>query len=142
MREHGIFALRLALGFVFVWFGALKLVGESPVADLVRKVGYALPAQADFVLIFGVWEVLIGLGLLFAVMMRTTLLLLWMQLAGTFLVFVLRPDVAFEGWNPLLLTEEGEFVVKNLVLLTAGVVIGGTVHHGRGEGGEGHIEPE
>jgi hypothetical protein len=28
------------------------------------------------------------------------------------------------GGNPLLLTVEGEFVVKNLVLLTAGLVVG------------------
>lgn len=142
MRAYGVRILRVALGVVFVWFGALKIVGESPVEGLIRAVSYALPAQADFVLILGVWEVLIGLGLLSAVMLRTTLLLLWLQLAGTFLVFFVRPDIAFEGANPLLLTNEGEFVVKNIVLLSAGLVIGGTVHHRRGGGGEGRIEPE
>jgi hypothetical protein len=40
-----------------------------------------------------------------------------LQLAGTFLV--LRPDVAFVDGNPLLLSVDGEYVVKNLVLLAA-----------------------
>lgn len=142
MRAHGILVLRYALGLVFVWFGALKLVGRSPVEDLILAVSYAIPARVDFVLVFGVWEVLIGLGLLFALMLRTTLFLLWLQLAGTFLVLVIRPDIAFQGGNPLLLTSEGEFVVKNVVLLSASLVIGGTVRHRRGGGGEGHVEPD
>ena len=49
------------------------------------------------------------------------------QMAGTFLVLVVQPDVAFTDGNPLLLTVEGEFVIKNLVLLSAGMVIGATV---------------
>lgn len=51
-----------------------------------------------------------------------------LQMAGTFLVLVLLPDVAFQDGNYLLLTVEGEFVVKNLVLLSAGMVVGATAH--------------
>lgn len=142
MRDHGVLALRLSLGVVFTWFGLLKIVGHSPVADLVRAVAYLFPGTREIVLILGVWELLIGLGLLFAFALRATLLLLALQMLGTFLVFVVRPDIAFEGANPLLLTTEGEFVVKNLVLLAAGIVIGGTVRHRRGGGGDGRIEPE
>ena len=43
---------------------------------------------------------------------------------GTFLVFLLLPDLTFQDGNPLLLTTEGEFVLKNLVLLSAGLVVG------------------
>jgi putative oxidoreductase len=43
---------------------------------------------------------------------------------GTFLVLVIQPEVAFQDGNPLLLTTEGEFVIKNLVLLSAGLMIG------------------
>jgi hypothetical protein len=42
----------------------------------------------------------------------------------------LLPEVSFDGGNPLLLTVEGEFVVKNLVLLSAGMVVGATVRRG------------
>jgi hypothetical protein len=42
-----------------------------------------------------------------------------LHLSGTFLVLLVRPDVAFVDGNPLLLSVEGEYVVKNLVLLAA-----------------------
>ena len=49
------------------------------------------------------------------------------QLVGTFMVFLVLPQVAFSKGNPLLLTVEGEFVAKNLVLLAAGLVVGSNV---------------
>src|SRR3970040_198650 len=70
---------------------------------------------------------LVGLGLLLGIALRLTLFLLFAQMAGTFLVLLVRPEIAFLGSNPLLLSVEGEFVVKNLVLIAAGVVIGGSV---------------
>ena len=51
-------------------------------------------------------------------------------MAGTFLVLVVKPEIAFQGGNPLLLTTEGEFVIKNLVLIAAGLVVGGSVQRG------------
>lgn len=68
-----------------------------------------------------------GLGLLFGVALRVVLFLFWLQLAGTFLVLVVRPDLAFQGGNPFLLTTLGEFVIKNLVLIAAGLVVGSAV---------------
>ena len=127
MSAHGVRLLRLSLAVTFIWFGMLKIVGVSPVRDLVAHTVYWVSPEF-FVPFLGVWEVAVGLGLLFAVAMRLTLLLFWLQLAGTFLVLVLRPDIAFQqGTNPLLLTTEGEFVIKNLVLISAGLVVGGTV---------------
>ena len=78
------------------------------------------------------WEIAVGVGLLFAVALRLTLFLFWLQMAGTFLVLVAKPAIAFQGGNPLLLTTEGEFVIKNLVLIAAGLVVGGTVRENRG----------
>ncbi len=130
MRVHGVRLLRIALGIVFVWFGALKIVGRSPVGELVAQTVYWL-SPAFFVPFLGVWEVIVGLGLLSGVALRLTLLLFWLQMAGTFLVLVLRPGLAFQASNPLLLTTLGEFVVKNLVLIAAGLVIGSTLRRDR-----------
>jgi putative oxidoreductase len=58
------------------------------------------------------------------------LALLFLQLAGTFLVLLIWPEAAFQEGNPLFLTTEGEFVIKNLVLIAAGLAVGGTVRHG------------
>ncbi len=126
MAARGIDLLRVTLAVVFIWFGLLKVIGRSPVAELIARTVYWVSPQF-FVPFLGVWEILVGLGLLFAVALRLTLLLFWLQMAGTFLVLVLHPDIAFQGGNPFLLTTEGEFVIKNLVLIAGGIVVGGTV---------------
>jgi len=119
-------ALRLALGLVFLWFGALKVVGRSPVEELVAQTVPFVP-QAVLVPLLGVWEVTVGLGLITGLFLRLVLLLFWAQMAGTFLVLVVQPEIAFQGANPLLLTTEGEFVIKNLVLVAAGLVVASTL---------------
>jgi uncharacterized membrane protein YkgB len=124
MHVWGIPALRIALGIVFLWFGSLKLFGASPVVDLIAKTYYFLPTNA-FLMVLGVWEVLIGIGLLLKLSLRVTLGLLWLQMAGTLLAPVFAPEMFFQSGNLLLLTVEGEFVIKNLVLIVAGIVIGG-----------------
>lgn len=126
MEAHGITLLRLAVAVVFVWFGFLKVIDRSPVADLVADTVYWVPSDL-FVPVLGIWEMAVGLGLLLRFALRVTLLLFWAQMAGTFLVLVVHPDLSFQSNNPLLLTMTGEFVVKNLVLISAGLVIGSTV---------------
>jgi uncharacterized membrane protein YkgB len=123
LDRYGVTALRIAVAIVFIWFGALKVVDQSPVADLVADTVYWLPI-GFFVRFLGVWEIIVGLGLLIPVALRLTLALFWAQMAGTFLVLIVHPDLSFQSNNPLLLTVTGEFVVKNLVLITAGLVIG------------------
>ncbi len=132
MEAHGITLLRLAVAVVFIWFGALKVVDRSPVADLVADTVYWVP-DAFFVRFLGVWEMVVGLGLLLRFTLRVTLLLFWAQMAGTFLVLIVHPGLSFQESNPLLLTVTGEFVVKNLVLISAGLVIGSTVRRRREE---------
>lgn len=130
LGRWGIPVLRLSLGLVFVWFGALKVAGVSPVSDLVSRTVYWVD-PSWFVPALGAVEVLIGVALLAGRALRLVLFLFWGELLGTFLVLVVQPDVAFRSGNPLLLTVEGEFVVKNLVLLSAGLVVGSTVQRRR-----------
>ncbi len=115
--------LRLSLGIVFVWFGMLKITGQTPVSELVAETVFWLNPDW-FVPLLGVFEVLVGIGLLIGRGLRLVLALFVLQMVGTFLVLVVQPDVAFQDGNLLMLTTEGEFVVKNLVLLSAGLMIG------------------
>ena len=124
--------LRVSLGVVFVWFGALKVLDVSPVVELVAGTVYWVDSDW-FVPVLGTAEILIGLGLAFGRALRLVLLGLVGQMVGTFLVFVVLPDVAFLDGNPLKLTVEGEFVLKNLVLLTAGLVVGASVGQSEAE---------
>ena len=126
LRRWSTPLLRVALGVVFVWFGALKVFGVSPVSDLVGSVVYWVDPDW-FVPTLGAVEILIGIGLIGGWLLRWVLLAFMAQMLGTALVFVVLPDVAFQEGNPLKLTVEGEFVVKNLVLLTAGLVVGSTI---------------
>jgi putative oxidoreductase len=128
MSSYAILIIRLSLGIVFVWFGLLKVMGVSPVFDLASQIVYWLPSEL-FVPLLGIWEMAIGAGLLLGKALRVILSLLFLQLAGTFLVLIILPEAAFQGGNPLFLTTEGEFVIKNLVLIAAGLAVGGTVRY-------------
>jgi uncharacterized membrane protein YkgB len=123
MNRWSISILRVALAIVFIWFGTLKVLDQSPVEELVRSSFVSLPFEFPFTWL-GIMEIAIGTGLLLKVALRFTLLLLWLMLFGTFSSLILNPDLFF-GDSILLLTTEGEFVIKNLVLLAAGLVIGG-----------------
>jgi len=116
MRRNSLLILRLALGVVFVWFGALKLFDVSPVADLVADTLSILPDRATVV-------AAIGVGLLTARFPRLTLVLFFGLLGGTSLVLVTDPWRAFQDSNPLKLSTTGEFVVKNLILVAAGLTV-------------------
>jgi putative oxidoreductase len=126
LRRVAVPLLRISLGLVFVWFGLLKIFEVSPVADFVARTVYWVDPDL-FVPALGVFEVTLGVLLLLGKMMRLTLFLFLAQMVGTFLTFLVLPNVVFQHGNPLLLTVEGEFVVKNLVLIAAGLVVGTTV---------------
>lgn len=134
MARYGLLIMRLGLGVVFFWFGALKLVpGLSPAEDLVRHTIYFVDPDL-FLPVLAVWEMLIGLGLITGKWMRLTLLLLFLQMPGTALPLVLLPEVTWTAF-PYGLTMEGQYIIKNLALIGAALVLGGTVRGGR-------LEPE
>lgn len=128
MQRYGLVFLRVSLGVVFVWFGALKPFGLSPANDLVTKTVTWVPPEY-FIPILGAWEVGIGLCLLHRPLVRVALLLLFLQMPGTALPLVLLPDVCFTAF-PYGLTLEGQYIIKNLTLVSAGIVVGGTVRWG------------
>lgn len=115
--------LRLAMGIVFIWFGALKTIGElSPAYDLVAATVYWLTPEV-IVPLLGLWEVAIGVAFLFSPLTRIAILLLALQMPGTFLPLVLLPDVCFTIF-PFGLTLEGQYIVKNLVIIGSALIIG------------------
>lgn len=126
---------RLSLGIIFLWFGALKFVPDwSPAAELasrtIEQVTFGLVAPEWGLLVLAGWESLIGLGLLTGKFLRITLLLLGVQMMGTLLPLVLFPSETFVLF-PLAPSLEGQYIIKNLVLLSAATVVGATVR-GRG----------
>jgi len=131
LRRGSVPALRIALSLVFIWFGALKVTGETPVGKLVAGVAPWLPREL-FVSGLGIFEVLLGIALLIGYRLVWVALLMVAHLTGTFLVFVTEPAAAFIHGNPLLVTMAGEFVAKNMVLIAAGLVLVAFAHEHAG----------
>jgi len=115
--------LRISIGVVFIWFGLLKVIGDSPADQMVAVVLPDVLHPAVWIPVVGWVEVAIGVGFLIPALLPWILPVFLAQMAGTFLVLFLSPGLSFQGRNPLLLTQEGEFVVKNLVLLFAGLAV-------------------
>jgi uncharacterized membrane protein YkgB len=140
MADHGLLLVRLALGIVFLWFGGLKLFpGASPAEELAGRTietltGGLIP-RATALPVLAVWEVAIGVGLLIGRWMRVTLLLLFVQMLGTITPLFLFPSETFTTF-PLAPTLEGQYIIKNVVLVAAAIVLGATVR-----GGELTAEP-
>ena len=118
----GVPFLRYAIGIIFIWFGALKMIGElSPAYDLVAATIYWLTPEI-IVPLLGLWEVAIGVAFLVPALTRAGIVLLAFQMPGTFLPLVLLPEVCFTV-VPFGLTLEGQYIVKNLVIIGSALVI-------------------
>lgn len=134
MARYGVTLLRLGVGLVFLWFGALKFFpGLSPAEALAGRTiqdlsGGLVPATTALPVLAAV-ECLIGLGLITGLATRATLALLFVQMLGTFTPLLLYPTEAFVHF-PYAPTLEGQYIIKNLVLVGAGIVIGATVRGG------------
>ena len=129
MASTGLTLLRISMGVVFFWFGALKLFpGASPAADLIRDSITFLPPNL-FIPFLGLWEMAIGLGFITGKFLRLTILLMVLQMIGAVSPLVLLPSAVWERF-PFVLTLEGQYIIKNVVLISAAFVIGATVRGG------------
>lgn len=130
MSRYGIISLRVSLGIIFFWFGFLKFFpGLSPAQELatetINLLSFGLVKPGISIIILATWECLIGLGLIFGFFIRTTLFLLFLQMVGTITPVFLFPNEVFTK-IPYAPTLEGQYIIKNLVLISAGFVIGTT----------------
>ena len=137
MARWGTGALRGALGVVFIWFGLLKPLGLSPAEPLVLATVAWMPLldAQTWLAVIGWWEVAIGVTFLFPGTLRIAIALLFLQMVGAFMPLVIASDVTFQaGRVPFAPTMEGQYIVKNLVLIAAALTVGGTVRARRSAG--------
>ncbi|MDN3551568.1 hypothetical protein [Mucilaginibacter aquaedulcis] len=132
--RNGLNILRISLGLVFIWFGVLKFFhGISPAEEIagrtILKLTFGTVKPTVSLPVLAVWECTIGLGLLFRRWLTLTLGLLYLQMAGTFLPLWFFPHETFSAlFIPTLL---GQYIIKNIVLLSGAIVLGATVRGGR-----------
>jgi len=134
MARHGVVVLRVALGVVFFWFGVLKFFpGLSPAQEFAAKtislLTFGLVPESVGLVLLAVLECAIGLGLISGKLIRLTLLLLAFQMVGAASPLLLFPGETFTQF-PLAPTLEGQYIIKNVVFVSAALVIGATVRGG------------
>jgi uncharacterized membrane protein YkgB len=123
LYKYGILFLRISLAIVFFWFGILKPLGMSPANGLIEKTVFWFDPEV-FIPILGYWEAAIGLFMLYRPLVKWSILLLFLQMPGTALPLFILPEFCFESF-PFGLTLEGQYIIKNLVLISAAIVVGG-----------------
>jgi uncharacterized membrane protein YphA (DoxX/SURF4 family) len=128
IASYSVVLLRLSLGGIFCWFGLLKFFPAlSPAEALATRtldtltLGYLAPHLAMPLL--ALWETVIGLGLLLGVCPSLTLALLFLHMGGTLTPLVLFPNEVF-AHIPYAPTFEAQYILKNLVFISAGCVLG------------------
>lgn len=128
MRDHGHKTLRIMVGLVYLWFGALKFSPDSPALDsylpgaTVHALTFGLLDSAEGVRLLAVWECFIGFCLMTAVLVRPALILLLGHLTIMFLPAVLWPHEVWHAF-PYGLTLKGQYIVKNLVFVGSALVL-------------------
>ena len=134
LARLGVPVLRVGLGLVFLWFGVLKFFpGLSPAQDLaartIERLTLGIVTAQVALPILATWETLIGVGLISGRFLRATLFLLAVQMLGTITPLFLFPTEAFTAF-PYAPTLEGQYIIKNVVLIGAAMVVGATVRGG------------
>ena len=129
---HSAMALRVSVGAVFLGFGVLKYFpGASPAEDLVMStmsmVTFGLVTDWPGMVFVATVECLVGLCLLTGRGMRVGIWLLAVLLVGVLSPLILLTDRLFTGLAPTL---EGQYVIKDVILVTAGLVIAATSFRG------------
>jgi uncharacterized membrane protein YkgB len=113
--------LRYSLGVVFVWFGVLKLFNASASFEVLKSsLPLGLGESELFLFVFSFLEILVGVGLFLKRTVRLSAIVVILDLVlTTIVVFV---SVGFDPRFPIL-SYDGEFVLKNIVLIASGVVL-------------------
>lgn len=116
--QNASLLLRISLGVVLLWIGALKFVAPAPVVGLLDA-SFSFLASNAVVYVLGVFEILAALALFARIGIRYVGLLLMGLFTGTLAVFLIAPSVSYGDLGFPVLTLAGEFLLKDLVLLAA-----------------------
>lgn len=125
LERIGHIAHRVCLGVFFIWLGILKTFGVTTATSLIAKVVYWGDPET-LVPLLGWWEVAIGVCILIRPLIRIALVLLVIRLPGTLLALVVLQDICFFQF-PFAPTIEGQYLIKDAIILSAALIMGGTV---------------
>ncbi len=128
-RRVAVPVSRFGLFVIFFWFGALKVVGLSPASGLVQRLfedTIPFMSFATFLVLFGLFECLIGILFLIKGAERVVIPLLFIHMATTFGPLFLLTEETWSGF--MVPTLEGQYIIKNLVIIASAIGIASHLH--------------
>lgn len=130
MNRWSSSAIRISFGIIFIWFGILKPFDVSSAESLLKATVVWLPFGTPefWLVVIGWWEVAIGVTFLFPKTTKIAIGLLFLQMFGTFMPLVLLPEVTFQNGNFLTPSLEGQYIIKNVMIISAALALGGKYH--------------
>ncbi len=125
--EKTIKLIRVSLGIIFLWYGMLKFFPQlSPAEDLaittIHKLFFGLINDTLSIKLLAIWEVTVGIGFIFGIYTRYVVVLFLAHMICTFTPLFILPDISFTH-APYAFTLVGQYIVKNVVFILAGILI-------------------
>ena len=115
---------RFSIFLIFFWFGLLKVLGFSPASGLVKDLlAHTIPFMAPdtFVILFGAFELLIGILFLVPGLERLVIPLLLFHMGMTVMPLFMLPTITWTA--PFVPTLEGQYIIKNIVIVAVAISI-------------------
>lgn len=127
VNRNMLAALRISIGIIYVWFGALKFFhGYSPAEDLaintINKLTFGLIPQPVNILLLAAWETTVGILLIANYWLRTALIFLFIHMVCTFTPLLFFPTVSFK-YAPYGFTLVGQYIMKNIIIICGALLL-------------------
>jgi uncharacterized membrane protein YkgB len=127
LRRASYPLLRITMGIVLGWIGAIKFIDPSPVVGLLGA-SLSFLAFPAFVYLLAVAEVIAALAFFANVQVKYAGLAAMGLFVGTILIFLIAPKVVYGEAGFPLLQLPGEFLLKDLVLFAASATLSSMAH--------------
>lgn len=119
--------IRLSLGIIFLWYGLLKFFPSlSPAEELATRtidiLFFGLITPSVSIKLLAILEVGIGLGFIFGIYTRYVVFVFLGHMICTFAPLFILPELSFTQ-APYAFTLVGQYIVKNVVFILAGILI-------------------
>jgi uncharacterized membrane protein YkgB len=127
LTKNAMNLLRISIGIIYVWFGALKYFPNLSPADQLAKdtihlITFGLIPSSISIILLAIWETLLGFILIIGVWRRVVFYTLLLHMACTFVPLFFFVDVSFTAL-PYAFTLVGQYIMKNLIIIAAAIVL-------------------
>lgn len=127
LSHNAMNLLRISIGIIYVWFGALKFFPNLSPADQLAKdtiylITFGLIPNNISIILLALWETLLGVVLIVGVWRRAVFYILLLHMACTFVPLFFFVDVSFTN-SPYAFTLVGQYIMKNLIIICAALVL-------------------